>query len=288
MSTPANPPIPGVPTQAPAAPAAPAAAAPAPAPAPGPVTYAPETAVVQTVVNGQRRDVTVADLKRQYQVGSAAEQRLQQANQLHNQYRGDLETIQRIRTLSASNPKAALEEAQKALGLRLPPPESDHNSQTQGDDMDARERAILSKLTALEQRLSVNDQFREQVTTQNVVQQIRAQVSALPLYANDAEAAARAERVVLAVLTTNPSASIGEVAGMVHADDEAFVTRQLQRTRDQRAADAQTLASIPTGAGTPQLSMPEMPKLSPEELRGGGLRKAFANFSANVKKTAGI
>lgn len=286
MST--NPPIPGVPSTQPAPQAPAATQAQAPAATPSPVQYAPDTAVVKTTVNGRSQDVTVADMKAGFQLRSAAELKMQQAGQLLNQYRGAIDFDQRIRTLAQSNPQAAMEEVQKHLGLRSLPAARDQNSQTDGDEPDARDRAILSKLSTLEQRLAANEQFREQVTTQNVVTQIRSAVSQLPLYAKDADMAARAERVVLAYLTTNPEASVRDVAGAIHSDDEAFLTRQLQSLRDQRATDAQVHASIPTTAGTPQLTMPEMPKLTPEQLRGKGFRNAFSAFGQTVRKTAGI
>src|SRR5690606_20714802 len=137
--------------------------------APAPVQYVRPEQMAQVQVDGRKMDVPVADLVRKYQVGSAAEQRLQQANQMADRYRSDLDAVQRIRTLASSNPQAALEEARRSLGRQLPPKASDN---PQGEpDPDPQTTRIMSELSALKAQLAGMDQFREQVVTNSVTQE---------------------------------------------------------------------------------------------------------------------
>lgn len=281
MTTPTTPP------NQPAQPAAPAAGAPAPAPAPAPVQYVAPTAMAQVTVDGRKMDVPVADLVKKYQIGTAAEVRLQQANQLADQHRATLDAVNRVRTLSASNPQAALEEAQRLLGLRLPPKASD-NAQGDEADPDPQTTRLMSEMNALKAKLAEFDQFREQAVTSGVRQQIATAVREFPLYKNDPTQAARAENFVAAYLQANPQASIREVAGLVHADDVAFIQSQLQQTRDQRATTTEQLATIPPGSGSPAMSqLPGDLKMNPEELKRGDFRGALGRILGSAKKMAG-
>lgn len=257
----------------------------APEQAPAQVQYVRPEQMAQVQVDGRKMDVPVADLVRKYQVGSAAEQRLQQANQMADRYRSDLDAVQRIRTLASSNPQAALEEARRSLGLQLPPKASDN---PQGEpDPDPQTTRIMSELSALKAQLAGMDQFREQVVTNSVTQEIAAAVRSMPLYAADPNQAARAERFVAAYLQANPQASIREVAGLVHADDVEFVQRQIQQTRDQRAGNVQQLASVPPSSGTPGLSQIPEARMTPAELKAQSSRGAFSRIINEARKMAG-
>lgn len=265
---------------------APAASTPPAAPeTPSPVQYAAPTQMAQVTVDGRKMDVPVADLVRKYQIGSAAEQRLQQANQMADRHRSDLDAISRIRSLASSNPQAALEEARRSLGLQLPPKASDN---PQGEpDLDPQTTRIMSELNALKAKLDGIDQFREQVVTNSVTQQIAQAVREMPLYAADPAQAARAERFVAAYLQANPQASIREVAGLVHADDVDFITRQQQQTFNQRAGNVQQLASVPSSSGTPGLTQIPEAKMTPAELKSQSSRSAFTRIINEAKRMAG-
>lgn len=283
MST--NPPIPGVPQPTPQATAPQAPTAPAAPAAPSPVQYVAGDAMARAVVDGKPMDVRVSDLVRQYQIGSAAEQRLAQANRLADQHRGDLETVQRIRTLATSNPQAALEEARQRLGLPIPPKASDN---PQGDpDQDPQTTRIMAELQALRTRVQEHDQFQASMVTQSVTQQIDAAVRELPLYAGDPVQAARASRFVAAYLQSNPTASIREIAGLVHADDVELVTRQIQQKHDQRAGNVQQLATIPAGSGSPALAQAPSAKMTEAEMRAPSSKGALMRILGEARKAAG-
>ena len=100
--------------------------------------------------------------------------------------------------------------------------------------------------------------------------------------------AERAAMQVAAYIRTFPGASVAEVAGRVHADDAAFLQRQLQQTRDQRAGNIQQFASVPPSSGTPQMASVEIPRLTQEQMRGKSLLGATKAVAADLKRMAGL
>lgn len=276
----ANPPMPGIPAPTPATPA------PAAAPAvPQAVQRAADTAIVTAMVNGKSMDVTVADMRKTFQIGNAAEQKLAAAGQVYNQHRADIDFAQRLRTLGASNPQAALEEVHKTLGLRLPPKASEQPS---GDfEPDARYQQLQAELDSLKARQSEHDQFREQAVYQSVTQQIDSALAKMPLYAADAERRNDARDFVAAVLRANPTLTLQEVVGQVHERDAGFVQRQLQSEYNTRSGNATTLASVPPGSGTPIMAQLPSAKMTPEEMRSKSTKGPLMAYIQRARKAIG-
>lgn len=286
-----TPPVPpgGSPNPQGAAPAAPQPAAPA---APSPVAYAPDDAYVRTVVDGKAMDMKVSDLRASAQLRSAAEKRLNEANRLMTENRsllerrGDLDALDRVRTMARTDPQAAQEEAARLLGLRPRPGADNSVSQPDGDEA-PETRALRAELTALREEVNGINQFRNQIATQETVRQVKAIVREYPLYQRDEGAARRAETIVAAYMANNPDASLREVAGVVHAEDTDFVTRQLQAQRDQRAQTAEQLVSLPPGVGTPGTTPVEVATPDKGSFLGDGWKKGQGSLRHLVQQLKG-
>lgn len=265
---------------------------PAAAPAPQAVGYVPDDAVVRAVVDGKPLDVRVSDLKRQYQMQSAAEKRLAEANQLRTQYRSDLDTMERIRNLARINPAAAQEELHKTFGLRPTQTGADNQGNYSQANLNGEEApettALRSEIAQLRAEMAGINQFRDQMLVQSVTQQVKEAVRTLPLYQRDEQAARRAELFVAQYLSQNPTATANEVAGAVHAEDVEFVQRQLQAQRDQRVTNTSNLASVPPSVGTPGVNPPQIPKPSIEEIRSGAWKKRLDSYVGEVRKQFGL
>lgn len=252
-----------------------------------PVPYVPDDAVTRVTVYGKPMDVRIADLKREYGMGQAAAQRLQEASNLYSQHKGDLDTMARVRNLARTNPAAAAAEVQRAFGLQ-PTARAGDNSETAADD-DPQTSGIRADLSSVHAKLAELEEFKAQQTTRALVQQIQAAVREAPLYKRDEEAALRAESFVAAHLTQNPRASLADAVAYVHAADVEFLTRSQQQQRDQLAAQMSSLTSLPPNAGTPGMQAPDMgARLEPKDIANGGWKKRGADYVQRVREQFGV
>lgn len=286
-------PMPAPPTPAAAAPAAPvapatppAAAAPAPA-APAASTpavgqYADPNALARTVVNGRVMDVPVSDLVKNHQLLSASEEKFRTANILKAQYAADIQMSQELRSLARTNPEMALRRFSELTGVPL----GANPMQADDENVDPAIKQVRAQLAALQAQNNELHQFVQKHTTQEKLDEIRAEVSKLPLYQGDAEAIEQAEVVVAAYLVSpaGKDMSVREIAQELHAKQEAMLRKHLTTQRDTRAANAEALATVPPSSGAPGLTQPAPFKASPQEIQRGTYKQKLDGLLANALK----
>lgn len=270
--------------QAPATPAAPApvAAAPAPAPVPGAPQYADLNALARTNVNGRVVDVPVADLVKNHQILSAAEEKFRTANTLKAQYAGDIQMSQELRHLAQTNPEMALRRFSELTGVPL----GANPTQADDENVDPAIRQVRAQLATLQAQNAELHQFVQKHTTQEKLDEIRSEVSQLPLYQGDAEAIEQAEIVVAAYLVSpaGQGRTAREIAQELHTKQAAMLQKHLTTQRDTRAANAEALASVPPSAGSPGLTQPTSFKATPQEMQRGSWKQKLDVHLANALK----
>ncbi len=284
-------PMPPPPTAAQNAPAAPAAA-PAPTPAPVAQTPAPTPpapvqqpvnmdAIVQAKVDGRVIDVPIKDLVAQYQMRSAAEKRLAEANALQNARANQVRLGEFIEQNARTNPDAVMAKLRE-LGLSgVGATPTDAN-----DDVSPETRELRTRLAQLEAQGQALNQYLARQQTDAKVNEIRAELSKFPLYQGSPEAMQQAEIVVAAYLVKNPESNVGDIAGELHAKQSEMVRQHLTNERDTRAANVQNMASVPPSAGTPSMTEQTIPKPTGAQLRDGSWKKGFDEaFSKLIART---
>lgn len=284
-------PMPPPPTAAQNAPPQPAAA---PAPAPTPVAQAPAPtqqqpaqtpvnldAIVQAKVDGRTIDVPIKDLVAQYQMRSAAEKRLAEANALQNSRANQVRLGEFIEQNARTNPDAVLAKLRE-LGLTgVGATPTDAN-----DDVSPETRELRTRLAQLEAQGQALNQYLARQQTDAKVNEIRAELTKFPLYQGSPEAMQQAEIVVAAYLVKNPESNVGDIAGELHAKQAEMVRQHLTNERDTRAANVQNMASVPPSAGTPSMTDQTIPKPTGAQLRDGSWKKGFDEaFSKLIART---
>ncbi len=284
-------PMPPPPTAAQNAPAAPAAA---PAPTPAPVAQMPAPtppapaqqpvnldAIVQAKVDGRVIDVPIKDLVAQYQMRSAAEKRLAEANALQNARANQVRLGEFIEQNARTNPDAVMARLRE-LGLTgVGATPTDAN-----DDVSPETRELRTRLAQLEAQGQALNQYLARQQTDAKVNEIRAELSKFPLYQGSPEAMQQAEIVVAAYLVKNPESNVGDIAGELHAKQAEMVRQHLTNERDTRAANVQNMASVPPSAGTPSMTEQTIPKPTGAQLRDGSWKKGFDEaFSKLIART---
>lgn len=280
------------PPAVPAAPAPPPGAPtgqvqPTPPQAPPVVPYVQDTGLVRVVVDGKPMDVPVADLKAKYQIGSAAEKRLNEANQLRNGSREAIALHDRLATLARTDPRAFQEEAHKAFGIR-PAQQADNSNPAPTDpNEDPQTAALRRQVAELQQTVHGLKQFEGHVLMQSEAQTVRSVMQQYPLYQRSEAARQRAELTVATALANNPGMGAAEVVAQVHALDVEFLQSETQRTYDARTGIAQQHASLPPNAGSPSLTEVAIPKMTAEQHQRPASNAARA-FAAEIKRSLGM
>ena len=273
--TPAAAPAPAPVAQTPA----PAAAAPAPAQAPAPTVNL--DAIVQAKVDGRTFDVPVKDLIAQYQMRSAAEKRLTDANRLQNERAAQVQLGEFIERNARTNPDAVMAKLRE-LGLSgggATPTDAN-------EDVSPETRELRTRLAQLEAQGQALNQYLARQQTDAKVNEIRAELSKYPLYQGSPEAMQQAEIVVAAYLVREPGSNVGDIASELHAKQAEMVRQHLTNERDNRAANVQNMASVPPSAGTPSMTEQTIPKPTGAQLRDGSWKKSFdENFAKLLRGT---
>lgn len=287
VAAPALPPMPAAPApKAPAAPVAAAPAAPPPAAAPTPAEqrFADENAIIRTIVDGKPRDITVKDARDSWQIRTAAEKRLAEANKLQNEGAADIAFARQVRTaLQQTNPQAALQELQRVTGRDL----GVNTTEAEDDGTDPQIRDLKAKLALLENRTGRYDKLLAEQQVSDTVGAIRQELQKFPLYQQDSGEAGDAEIVVAAHIAQRPGmtrAEIADLVGELHARRSDTIQRATTSERNQRVASVAENASVDPASGTPGLSTIQTEKPSKEDWHNGKWKRGFDNVLSRVTR----
>lgn len=265
-------------------PSLPAATTPpqAAAPAQPALTYVDMGAMAQAKVDGKTLDVPVKELVANYQMRTAAEKRLAEANRLQNQYADQVRLGSFIEQNLRSNPDAVMAKLRE-LGLQGGGATA---TETDDDSVSPEIRQVRAQLAQIQAQNAQLNQFVARAQTEEKVSEIRQALGQFPLYQGDADALAQAEVVVAAYLVKDPSANVVDIAGELHSKQAAMLQRRLTNERDTRTANVQNLASVPPSAGTPGMTEQTIPKPTGAQLRDGSWKRGFDDaFSKLLRGT---
>lgn len=248
---------------APVAPVQPVAAAPAPA---GP-KYATPDMIVQMTVDRKRVDMPVGDLIAKGQMLTAAEERFKDIGRQRAELAGLTREaeIGRVVLAHQNNPEMLSTRLAELTGRPLVV----NTKEVEDDGLDAPTRAMKAELSELRAKQARTDQFFASQAVNETMGTIGRELNKYPAYQQDQRLRGRAELVVAAFVSKNPDANIGEIIGELHAEDSAILIERTTLQRDQRAADMQVHATVPSSAATPALTANDPPKHSAEDWQKG-------------------
>lgn len=263
------------------------------APAPQPTAQMPngsaatldENALVPTTVDGKRMMVPLKDVVASYQMRTAAEKRLAEANRLQNEHAGDLALARQVRAaLQDPNPQAALRELERVSGRSFG---MNNTTQAEDDGTDPALRDLRAKMAAIEARDARLNQFFAKQETDEKLQAIHSELQKYPLYQQDPGEFENAEVVVAAHMVKNPAMTRAEIADLVNALHERrsdTIQRLTTSERNQRAAAVSEAGTVPPSAGTPSLTTIPSQKPSKEDWQNNGWQRKLSNFVAGVTR----
>lgn len=246
-----------------------------------PVTPAADAGIMRVRVDNRDIDMPVAEVKRYAQMGRAAEVRLQQANEMAQTYRADLDSQARLGNMARGvgvDPmllKTNPDEFVKQMAARLTQNgQAGHSSQqSQADESDPNTTALRAQIGELTSRLqAVSGQVTSLTDVQRkgqLEQQIDSVLGAYPLFNSNAPYREAAKRVTVATWMADPQRSLTEVAGEVHAMFGEAETAKTNQERDSRVAAEQRNRGIPPGLAQPGMAVPPGPQFSKEDVKAG-------------------
>ena len=239
-------------------------------------TPAPTQEQMVTVkVDRETRQEPLSKVVASYQTQTAAENRLKQANDLLTSRKAQVEFAERFQARAEQNPEAALEELRSMLEMRLGRPIRRSEVSAAAEEVsgmsaehDPATKAIEAKVRALEQRLAQSEQTKALDDTRSKVQREVSQYPALKKMGETAE-------VMLAgMLAARPQESVSDLASELHAGIQKLLEGETNQNRETLAARQQTLAGVPSGAGTPGLTdQPAPPTVA--DMKKGTLRETI-------------
>lgn len=247
---------------------------------------APDT-LVEVKIDRQVLKEPLSKVVASYQTQSAAERRLQEANNLLQSRKAQVEFAERFQASAERNPEAALEELRSMLEMRLGRPIRRSEVSAAAQELDglpaeqnASTRALEAKIRAVEQRLAQSEQTRALDDTRAKVQREVNQYPALKKMGETAE-------VMLAgMLAARPQESVSDLASELHSGIQKLLVGETQQEVTQLANRAATLAGVPSSVGTPGLTeQPAPPTVA--DMKKGNLREAIKNdFKSWMAKQA--
>ena len=265
--------------------------APAPAAAQPAAPTAPPDQLVEVKVDGKTYMEPVSKLRESYQIQSAAQKRLEQANALRSQHQEAVTFYEGLQDAVARDPEGAVERIRKFAEERAGRPLRAATKNTSVEipdgleEMSPHNKATLERLQAVETELNT---VRRHTSADRVQREVQAVLSTYPIYdqnhgSYDEDARAQAELVLLASAEKFPGRPLDEIAAATHTRHANMLARALTRTRDHRDEAARNNAGVPPSQGTPATA--ERQKFSRADIKNG---RAQAAIEAMQKRGGGL
>lgn len=235
-----------------------------------PVTPLTPDTLVAVKVNHETRQEPLSKLVASYQIQSAAEQKLTQANRQLAEQAQQIQFGQKWQQLQdelAVNPEATIAEMARFVemrtGRKVSLPGAPQNPTEDGSEGSTPTTRADPRVEMLQREV---DSLKKAHTGDLTRARIAQELNAYPAFKNDETARRLAERFLTAAHYANPSVPLDVLASDVHADMQVVMGNKAQQTYDNRTQTQANAATVPTGGGTPAMSEPP-PKVTVAEWR---------------------